>query len=94
MERKKVMYQFSAEKNQQLINERAISFEEIIAAIDSGKLLDIIVPHNGKRYPNQKIYVIDVNGYAYLVPYVRKDEETVFLKTIFPSRKLTKLYLS
>ncbi len=87
-------YQFSAEKNQQLINERGISFEEIIAALNNGKLLDILEHHNGERYPHQKIYVIDINGYVYLVPYVMKDERTVFLKTIFPSRKLTKLYLS
>lgn len=86
-------YDFSAEKNQQLINTRGISFEEIIAALGDGKLLDILEHHNPEKFAHQKIYVIDMNGYVYLVPFVRQSESRVFLKTIFPSRKLTKLYL-
>ncbi len=86
-------FEFSAEKNQFLIKERGICFEDVIAAIDDGNLLDIIKHHNEKKYPNQKIYVVHIDDYVYLVPFVRKDEQTVFLKTIFPSRKLTKKYL-
>lgn len=86
-------YDFSAEKNQQLIDIRGISFEEIIAALGDGKLLDILEHHNSEKFSHQKIYVIDINGYVYLVPFVRQSENRVFLKTIFPSRKLTKLYL-
>jgi len=93
MSSEKVTFQFSAEKNQQLISERGVSFEKIIAALDDGRLLDIIEHHNKDKYSHQRIYVIDLNGYVYLVPYVKKDEHTVFLKTIFPSRKLTKVYL-
>lgn len=87
------MFEFSAEKNQQLIKERGISFEEIIVAVEEGKLLDILEHHNKDRYSRQKIYVIEINTYVYLVPYVKKDDHTIFLKTIFPSRKLTKIYL-
>ena len=87
----RLTYSFSAEKNRQLVNERGVSFEAVIAALNNGKLLDII--ENTEKYPHQKIYVIELNGYAYLVPYVRKDKQEVFLKTIFPSRKLTKIYL-
>jgi hypothetical protein len=90
---KKPHYEFSAEKNQQLIEERYISFEDIIAAVSNGKLLDTISHPNKTKYPNQPIYVIEINGYAHLVPFVRKDKYTVFLKTIIPSRKLTKKYL-
>jgi uncharacterized DUF497 family protein len=93
MEREKPHYEFSADKNQLLIKERSISFEDVVAAIDNGKLLDTIEHYNVARYPNQEIYVVDVNGYIYLVPFVRKDEQTLFLKTIIPSRKLTKKYL-
>ena len=32
-------------------------------------------------------------NYAYLVPYVQENEDSVFLKTIIPSRKATKKYL-
>jgi hypothetical protein len=85
-------FEFSADKNQLLIKERRICFEDVIAAIEGGKLLDIIEHHNIEKYPNQKIYVLDINSYIYLVPFVRKDKYTVFLKTIFPSRKLTKKY--
>ena len=86
-------FDFSADKNQLLIKERGICFEDVIAAIEGGQLLNIIEHHNIEKYPNQKIYVLDINYYIYLVPFVRKDKCTIFLKTIFPSRKLTKKYL-
>ena len=94
MEKIKLNYEFSADKNQFLIKERGISFEEIIVALSNGKLLDTIEHQNLAKYPHQKIYTVDLNGCVYLVPFVRKDKQTVFLKTIFPSRKLTKIYLS
>ncbi len=93
MAEQKQQYDFSAEKNQQLIKERGISFEEVIAAISEGAVLDILPHPNPAKYPNQKIYVLNLNNYVCLVPFIRKDENTVFLKTIFPHRKLTKQYL-
>jgi hypothetical protein len=93
MKKQKIHYEFSVDKNQYLIKERYISFEDVVAALDNGKLLDTIDHHNMTKYPNQKIYIVNINGYVYLIPFVRKDTETVFLKTIFPSRKLTKKYL-
>lgn len=93
MDQKKSYYEFSAEKNQQLINERGISFEEVIAAIEEGALLDILPHFNPTKYAHQEIYVININEYVYVVPFIRKDKNTIFLKTIFPHRKLTKQYL-
>jgi len=93
MYKKEQQYDFSAEKNQMLINERGISFEEVIAAITDGHLIDILPHPNSIKYSNQKIYVLRINNYVYSVPFVRKDEHTVFLKTIFPHRKLNKRYL-
>lgn len=93
MKIEKPHYEFSADKNQTLIKERDVSFEDIISALDNGKLLDTIEHHNESKYPDQEIYIVDLNGYVYLVPFVRKDQQTVFLKSIFPSRKLTKKYL-
>jgi len=85
-------YVFSAEKNQILLQERGISFEEIILAIhDAERLLEIIHHPNQKKYPNQKMYVVEVNEYVYLVPFV-EEENTIFLKTIFPSREAKKKY--
>ena len=93
MAHEKWQFDFSAKKNQQLIEERGISFEEVIVAIKEGAVLDILPHPNPTKYPNQMVYVLYLNDYVYLVPFVRKDEKTVFLKTIFPHRKLTKQYL-
>lgn len=82
-------YEFSAEKNALLKEQRGISFEEIIYYISDGCLLDTIQHHNKDKYSGQKFYVVDIDGYIYLVPFV-KDGNKVFLKTIFPSRKHTK----
>lgn len=82
------------DKNTKLKAERGVSFEDIILAIeDDETLLDIITHPNSKKYPQQKMYVVELYGYAYLVPFVRK-ENVIFLKTIIPSRKATKKYLS
>ncbi len=79
-------------KNELLKAERGVSFEEVYIAIEAGGLLDVIENPNKETYPHQKIYVININDYVYLVPFV-EDEEKLFLKTIFPSRKMTKKYL-
>jgi hypothetical protein len=90
----KPQYEFSADKNQQLIRERSISFEDVIVAIDGGAVLEIVPHLHRAKYPNQEIYVVSINDYVYLVPFVKKDEGTVFLKTVFHNQKLNKQYLS
>lgn len=85
-------FEWSVEKNELLKNERNISFEEIVIAIEEGKILEVLVHPNKDRYPKQKIIILDINGYAYLVPYV-EDKTKIFLKTIIPSRKATSTYL-
>lgn len=47
---------------------------------------------NSHKYHNQRLYVVELNEYAYLVPFVEQDNK-IFLKTAFPSRKATKQYL-
>lgn len=84
--------EWNEEKNIILLNERKISFEDIIIAINEGKLLEDIPHPNQTKYPNQKIFIVLVANYIYLVPYV-EDEEKIFLKTIIPTRKLTKKYI-
>ena len=93
MEKEKRYYEFSADKNQLLIKERGISFEDVITAIEGGAALDVVPHSNRTKYPNQEMYVVNINNYVYLIPFVRKDKNTVFLKTIIPHRKSTKLYL-
>ena len=82
---------WNAEKNQTLMKERGISFEDIVFSIQQGDLLDDLCHPNKDKYPNQRLFVVNVEGYAHLVPYVENEEE-IFLKTIIPSRKATKKY--
>lgn len=85
-------FAWSLEKNRLLREERGIGFEEVVFHIERGDVLDVIEHRNQRRYPGQRIFVLDVEGYAYLVPFVESEEE-VFLKTIIPSRKATRDYL-
>ncbi len=68
------------------MKELGVSFEEVARHIERDKILDIRKHPNTKRYPHQKIFVIDLGDYVYLVPFVEDDAE-IFLKTIIPSRK-------
>jgi uncharacterized DUF497 family protein len=85
-------YAWNSEKNEQLISERKISFEDIVVSIHLGNEVDIYDHPNQDCYPGQKISVVIVEDYVFLVPFVESDEE-IFLKTIIPSRKATKQYL-
>ncbi|OGE26627.1 toxin [Candidatus Daviesbacteria bacterium RIFCSPHIGHO2_02_FULL_39_12] len=85
-------FDWDEEKNAFLKALREISFEDVQTAIEEGRVLDEFEHPNKKRYPNQRIFIVEIDNYAYYVPYV-EDEEKIFLKTIFPSRKATKKYL-
>lgn len=85
-------FQWSAEKNHRLRQERGVSFEDAVVAIESGRLLDILEHPNKERYPGQQIMVVDLFGYAYLIPFV-EESEYLFLKTLIPSRKATRDFL-
>jgi uncharacterized DUF497 family protein len=83
---------WSPEKNRKLIEERDISFEMVVFSIQSGGLLDDMAHPNTENYAHQRIFVVTIEAYVYLVPYV-ESEIDIFLKTIIPSRKATKHYL-
>lgn len=85
-------FDWSTDKNERLKEQRDITFEDIVFHILHDGLLDVLEHPNKEQYPGQMIFVVDVEGYVYLVPYV-ETEESVFLKTIIPSRKMTKKYL-
>ena len=86
-------FRWSPEKNEQLQLDRGISFENMVVAIESGGLMDILAHPNLAKYPNQKMLVVASDGYAYLVPFVEEDDH-FFLKTVIPSRKATRDYLN
>jgi len=79
-------------KNEKLKADREVSFEDIVNGIDNGKLIITLDHPNQKRYPGQRMYIVNINGYAYVVPFI-EDKEKKFLKTIFPSRKMTEKYI-
>lgn len=86
------IFKWNAEKNELLLQKRGITFEEIMQRIESGaKYIETDHP-NPNKYPDQKVIVVEIEGYVYLVPCVINGNE-YFLKTIIPSRKATKKYL-
>lgn len=85
-------YAWNPEKNEQLKRSRGVSFEDVVFHIEVGDEVDLFEHPNQERYPGQKISVVLIEGYAYLVPFVESEAE-VFLKTIIPSRKATKHYI-
>jgi uncharacterized DUF497 family protein len=84
-------YAWDAKKNELLKKERGVSFEDVVFHIGAGDEVDVLAHPNKEGYPNQKVSVVLIEGYAYLVPFVESETE-LFLKTIIPSRKATKRY--
>ncbi|MEK7157494.1 MAG: BrnT family toxin [Patescibacteria group bacterium] len=82
-------FNWNPQKNKKLIKERGVSFEICLVKIENKDILDIL---NNINYSNQKIFVLEIDNYVYLVPFVENENE-IFLKTIIPSRKFTKKYL-
>ncbi len=83
---------WDAAKNEKLKADRGISFEEVAYHISQGDVLDILEHPNPQRYAGQRIFVVRVANYAYLVPFTESTDE-IGLKTIIPSRKATREYL-
>lgn len=85
-------YEWDSAKNLLLRQTRGVGFEDIVAAIESGAVIDDASHFNPVRYPEQRILVIDLNSYVYLVPYEVRHQKMRFI-TIFPSRKQLRNYL-
>ncbi|MBF0506234.1 MAG: toxin [Nitrospirae bacterium] len=87
-----MIFNWDNKKNEQLKKDRNVSFEQVLVAIDSDKLVDILDHPNTEKYPNQVLILVTINEYVYAVPTVIKEDE-FFLKTIYPGRKYTERYL-
>ena len=85
-------FRWSPEKNDKLVRERGISFEDITVAVQSDGLLEVVSHPNLSKYPSQSIMVVSKSGYVFLVPFVEESDH-FFLKTIVPSRKATRDFL-
>ena len=77
---------FVEEKDLLLRERRGVCFHDVIKTVEQdGILLDM--PHPAHhRCPDQRIFVVEIDGYAYCVPYV-VEGGTWILKTIYPNRK-------
>jgi uncharacterized DUF497 family protein len=91
-EKPKKLIRWNEDKNNLLQMERGLRFEVVLSAIEEGRILDVVDHPNQEKYPNQRLFIIEINQYAYVIPFVENEQE-VFLKTIIPSRKMTKKYL-
>ena len=85
------VFSWDQQKNELLRTSRGVGFEEVIIAISEGMILDVLEHPNKEKFGHQKVFIIEINQYAYLVPFVENELE-VFLKTIIPSRKATRKY--
>ena len=86
-------FQWDPAKNEQLMQERGLCFEQVTVAVESGDLLQVAPHQNPLKYPRQKILIVRIDEYAYLVPFVEEDDH-IFLKTIIPSRKATRDFIA
>ena len=79
-------------KNDQLYAKRGVTFEEVAAVILVGGEVDDYGNPNQQRYPGQRICVVEIRGYLYMVPYLIEQDGTRFLKTVFPSSRAMRRY--
>jgi len=85
------MFKFSSQKNIQIKAQRGVDFYDVLEYIKKHGVLANYKHPNEQKYPNQYIFVVELNNYIHYVPYV-KDGDDIFLKNIIPSRKLNKKY--
>lgn len=86
-------FDWDEDKNRLLKETRNISFEEVVLSLANNKLLEMVEHPDKQKYPSQRMFIVEVRDYAYIVPFV-EDAEKYFLKTIYPSREATKKYLN
>jgi len=86
------VFRWDNEKNEWLRQNRGVCFEEVVILMEREDVLETIEHPNQDKYPGQKIAIIRIENYAYLVPYIQESDE-IFLKTIIPSRKATNKYV-
>lgn len=85
-------FRWNNEKNIRLKKERGVSFEEIVEAIEEDHLLDDLKHHNPQRHPNQRLFIVSLREYTYVVPYI-EEANAYFLKTIYPDSDMKKRYI-
>jgi uncharacterized DUF497 family protein len=83
-------FTYDQDKDKLLRSTRGIGFQEAVEAIESGDVLADSPHPKQTKYADQRIMVLQIAGYAYVVPYLM-DEEVFVLKTVYPNRKFKHL---
>ena len=87
----KMKFEWNPAKNETLKKERNISFEKVIFHLSQGDVWKTTDHPDQVKFPGQRLYFVVIENYVYIVPHVLGDK-TIFLITIIPSRKATKLF--
>jgi uncharacterized DUF497 family protein len=87
----RVIFEWDPDRNEMLKKGRGLSFEEIAFLLGAGCLWAVTKHWNPGKYPNQRIFLIPIDGRIIAAPFIQ-DKGTIFLKTAFPSRKMTKIH--
>ena len=85
-------FAWNEEKNQLLIRQRGVSFNDVVAYVESRSEVETYDHPNQRRYPRQRIYIVDIDDYLFVVPFVLQEDGTAFLKTIYPSNRARRYY--
>jgi len=72
-------------KSKRLKKTRGVSFEDILRG-------RVIAARRHPKKKNQNIILFEYKLYIWVVPYIIDENGDIFLKTLFPSRKYTKIY--
>jgi uncharacterized DUF497 family protein len=87
-----MLFHWDPDKEKWLREHRGLSFHHVVYHIAKGDLLDVREHSNKEKYAHQKLLIVKMENYVYVVPFV-EDGDVMFLKTIIPSRKETRRYL-
>ncbi len=85
------IFVWDEDKNALLKRKRGISFEDVAESLAERGPLWIDDHPRPENYPGQKLFAVLIGDYVFIVPF-QETEDTIILKTIFPSRKATKIY--
>lgn len=87
-----VHYDWDSTKNDFLKATRNVCFEAVIVHLGRGDVWRVAEHPNQERYPGQKLFFVAIDDYVYIVPFEERGE-IIWLVTIIPRRKATKMYL-
>lgn len=81
------MFKWNADKGKKLQEERGIDLNKIVSLIQSEQYF-IVDVKNQDDHPNQKMYVVNLDGYPTCVPFVKESNGDIFFKTAFQNRRM------